>query len=250
MGQKAVILDADNTLWKLQTLYDQVREEFLSFLEGKGIDRQTAETTTKQFSAAYIQKINPATGQKYLYTAARLPASFEATLRFFIPDAAETDVRFVHELATSVFDKKAEPMEYAGQMLVDLKQAGYFLVVLTKGEDWVQKKRLQEFPYIGLIDETIIVDDKTTQIFADTVAAYNIDPARSFSIGDSINADIIPADGAGLNTILFLTHTWALERQGAVPVQTKIAKGLDEVMAIVKNEAKPVTPFPGRKPAP
>ncbi len=242
--QKAVILDADNTLWQLQVLYDEARERFLDLLQSRGIDRNEARTRSKEFSAAYINKINPATGQKYLYTAARLPASFEATLRFFLPEVAQADVEQATALANGVFERKAALMPGVGDVLKALKDAGYKLIILTKGEEWVQEKRLQEFDYIGLIDVTHIVSEKTWGVFDDLIIDHDIDPAASFSLGDSVSSDIIPAREAGLHTILLQSHTWELEKKGDIPADTITVPDLMSALNTIQDKEKKMNVTP------
>ncbi len=239
MGDKAVIFDADNTLWKLQALYDAARASFLDYMDDlTDAGRAAVRTEQQRVSALLVHEIDPATGQKYLYTAARFPASFEAALLSFHSRATDAEKAHVRLLGNSVFDRKAAPMEGVGALLRDLKQAGYKLIILTKGERWVQEKRLAEFDHTGLFDDVCIVDDKNEAVFRALIDAHDIDIDRSFSVGDSVKADIIPADSVGLNTILLRSHTWAPEAEGPVPPRAATVHHLHEVLGVISEKEK------------
>lgn len=134
-----VVFDADNTLWKTETLYDEARHAFARFIVETYHRARPNLPKDEDIDEGLVncaQRIrDKALSKTYGYSACRYARSFEDTLLFFMPDAQHADVIHVRKMALDVFEKKAEPMDGA-ETAVDALQHEYRLAIITAGERW------------------------------------------------------------------------------------------------------------------
>jgi putative hydrolase of the HAD superfamily len=74
-----------------------------------------------------------------------------------------------------------------------------------------QSRRIRESGLEKYFNQVLIVSDKNETYFKKLVTELKIDPSQSWSIGNSIKADINPSIAAGLNAVHFAGHTWHFE---------------------------------------
>ena len=227
-----IIFDADNTLWDVEALYDQARDEFCEFVETclAGSDPPC------QLDRALIDALQRHRDiQLHLtrgYTAARFARSFEDTLAFLLPFSPPETVRRSRELAFKVFDRKPRLTPGLEAVLAELG-VGHSLGIVTAGERWVQERRMSQFAYRELFKEVAIVDRKTEETFTTICRSWNVDRASSWMVGDSLRSDVMPATKAGLRCVHFLAANWIVE-QGVRPPGVPAAASMEEVLAIIR----------------
>lgn len=197
---KWIIFDGDNTLWMIEHLYDDARVNLCKYLAARGVEYRLAEDfQRKRDSALY---------DTYGYSACRFARSFEDTALEFCPDISAQDVRHVRNIALEVFERKATLPEGLEQLLNELASS-YKLGIITAGEEWVQRRRLDHFKLSATFEAVEIVEVKSATIFNVFCEKYLVNKAISWVIGDSLNSDVIPATQAGLNAILYVAKNWS-----------------------------------------
>ncbi len=163
-----------------------------------------------------VKEINPKTGNPFLYSMKRFPGSQVETYREICRKVGikpETDVeKKLYSLGLRAFDKKRYLKDIKSEALPVLK----FLadqkdvsLLLTKGDNWVQKKKIAVLKTAGLLDyfsQVRIVDDKTPDDFE--LFAKGYDGNNLYSVGNSYGSDIIPALKAGFRGIFIPVDTW------------------------------------------
>lgn len=194
-----VIFDADNTLWEIESLYDDARRTLTNTLASRGIDAAVAGETQ--------QAIDEELHKTFGYSAQRFPASFDRTLVYFFPSSSEQERAQVRNLAERVFSQPAIVHQALSEVISKLSTY-YSLGILTAGEDWVQQSRLEQFAYSHRFQAIEIVPHKDTKAFSDFSDKHQVDPKISWVVGDSLRSDIIPARSAGFNTILVASNNW------------------------------------------
>lgn len=229
--QKWVVFDADNTLWAVEHLYDEARRELCDFLESRGVPAQESE----RFQQYRDKELH----RTYGYSACRFARSFEDTVLHFLSNACSEDVRHARTIALSVFDQRAQPAPGLEASLIRLKRAGFSLAIITAGERWVQERRLADFHLREMFSIIQIVEAKTVEVFTAFSRSVGISPANAWMVGDSLRSDILPADAAGLRTILVNASNWTfVERHDhEVPPRAMVVQSLSEVPGIVLQEA-------------
>jgi putative hydrolase of the HAD superfamily len=104
-------------------------------------------------------------------------------------------------------------------------------VLLTKGDDTVQRRRIHQADLELAFDGIHIVPDKTEATFLSLLDHYGCPPAEAWSIGNSLRSDINPALRIGMNAIWVDAHVWEYERSETAPVagNLQIVASLDDV---------------------
>lgn len=195
-----VIFDADNTLWDIEHLYDDARDELCKVLAEEGVDKLEVESYQKQRDVELYKT--------YGYSSCRFARSFEDTVLHFLGNR-ETNNLIVHcrKIALEVFESEPKHNESVEEIFETLSQK-YKLGLITAGETWVQEKRLRKFHLRHMIKAVEVVEKKTESVFMDFMSKYSINNRNSFMVGDSLKSDILPALSCGLNAIWYLNHNW------------------------------------------
>lgn len=71
-------------------------------------------------------------------------------------------------------------------------------IIVTRGDRSVQQYKIDNTQLGPYFDHIKIVDAKTKQTYLDIVNEFDLDPAHTVMVGDSLRNDIIPALEAGL----------------------------------------------------
>jgi putative hydrolase of the HAD superfamily len=221
-----VVFDADNTLWEVESLYDDARRSMTDILAGRGIDR----SLSSEIQQTIDQNLHRTLG----YSAQRFPASFDQTLTYFFPNASNQERMQIKAIAERVFLRPAIVHEALAEVLTALGGI-YRLGIVTAGEQWVQESRLRQFTYRHHFSAIEIVPHKDVATFVAFAQKNAIDTTRSWLVGDSIRSDIIPARAAGFNCILLRAHNWhRVEIESmALPAGVFQIAELSEILSII-----------------
>jgi putative hydrolase of the HAD superfamily len=88
------------------------------------------------------------------------------------------------------------------------------LILLTKGDEEEQKLKVENSGLAMHFASILIVAEKDQTTYHQLVSSMDLDPARTWMIGNSPRSDINPALAAGLNAVFIPhPHTWLLEIQ-------------------------------------
>jgi putative hydrolase of the HAD superfamily len=255
MTRKAVFIDMDNTLIETQVIYKKAARDLTAMIQSCG-----------DFDAADINRILNERQLKLIETmrfdAAMLPLSYEQTLRHFVPDATETEISFVHNIARNVYATEAAVKEGVEDAIRLLAQH-YDLYLVTVGDMNVQRARVDVLPFKDVFTGIFIVEEKETETYIDVLSKTGAVAHETVMIGDSLRSDIIPAHAAGLCVIHIPAENFAVREahghdlpQGRTEVKESFgdavmhlleklgiaAPGNDNVEAPQKTRKKPKSP--------
>jgi putative hydrolase of the HAD superfamily len=88
------------------------------------------------------------------------------------------------------------------------------LTLMTKGHPEEQRMKIDRSGLGGYFRHAAVVPEKDAAAYQSLVAQLEVDPARTWMIGNSPKSDINPALAVGLNTVFIPHHaTWRLEHQ-------------------------------------
>jgi putative hydrolase of the HAD superfamily len=207
-----VVFDGDDTLWFVEHLYDQARAAAALVVKRAGLDPVWWEARERQIDVENVESFG--------VSAARFPTSSVTAYQELaraagrsVDPAVEADVR---QAAESVFSMSATPAEGAREVLEELRPA-YDLALLTKGEDWVQNKRIADAGLLSEFATIRIVPEKGDREFADLLVEFGVEPTHAWSVGNSLASDINPALRVGMKAIWIDAHVWEHERREPVP---------------------------------
>lgn len=196
-----VIFDGDNTLWLIEQLYDDARINLCEYLAARGCDKYAVELFQRERDKELYAT--------YGYSACRFARSFEDTAIQFLPQITPKDVQHIRNFALEVFERKAKLPDGLEELLKELSRE-YSLGIITAGEMWVQKLRLEHFHLTNLFSAIDIVETKNAVVFEVFCQKHKIDTSKSWMVGDSVNSDVIPANAIGLNSVHLIADNWGV----------------------------------------
>ncbi|PQM53306.1 hypothetical protein C5U48_05370 [Mycolicibacter virginiensis] len=203
-----IIFDGDDTLWRVERLYDDARERAAAIVSEEGIDPQRWINMQKEIDIASVSDLG--------LSPVRFPNSsilaYERSaieLGTTVKDATREKVRAV---SSEVFEATAPLVAGAGQVVAELAVT-HRLALLTQGDPLVQAKRISDSGLLPFFEIVHIVNRKDERCFSKLLAEAGVTPADAWSVGNSFPSDINPALRLGVRAIWIETHVWAYERR-------------------------------------
>ncbi|HEX2051688.1 MAG TPA: HAD family hydrolase [Actinomycetota bacterium] len=227
---RLVIFDGDDTLWFVEALYDAARQAARQVVIDAGLDGDRWEQLEREIDVANVSRFG--------FSVVRFPTSCVEAYRAVSREASrrpDVDIeRWIFETASSVFNTPA-PLAQDARLALESLRRSHTLILLTRGVAEVQCRRVEESGLTDLFDDVVVVDDKTPDTFRRTAWSAGAQPERSWSVGNSLRSDIVPAVHAGMSAIWIDAHVWEYERLHANVRHTRIwrADALSDVPAII-----------------
>ena len=117
----------------------------------------------------------------------------------------------IEELAAPLLAHRIEPIPDVEATLVELGRR-HDLLLLTKGDEREQQTKIDVSGFGEHFRRIVIVPEKNTEVYVQLVEVEQLDPARTWMIGNSPKSDIGPALAAGLGAVFIPNvNTWAME---------------------------------------
>lgn len=194
---KAIFIDMDDTLIVNQVLYQTAKDKFCGYMRHYGVrDAELLDV---------FERVEKEHFPVYGYSRARYPASFEKTLKTFIPDADADTVATVRDFAEEVFRTVARVKPDVPEAL-DILTSIAPVYIVTAGPDSVQQFRIDNLPFKDKFAGFHIVPKKDKDVFEGILAQYNLKPEETVMIGDSLKSDVFSAAAAGMNAVWVEAH--------------------------------------------
>lgn len=125
----------------------------------------------------------------------------------FDPDTCD----MFKELGYSLYNEVAENLPFVDSILKYLYDQNYTMVILTKGDNTVQRRRAASTGLLEYFKEVFVVDVKTPETYRGICRTYNVLPENAVMIGNSFKGDIQPALEAGLFGIFIPRGTFQID---------------------------------------
>lgn len=222
---KAAIFDGDDTLWSTEILYDNARDAVRQIVAEFGLDPHQWEIRQRIIDVANVPI--------YGFSSERFPASclqaFEdleraSDAKVKADDAARA--RLVYA-AQSVFRNNPDLVPYVGSVLQTLRSRAVRLALLTKGDPIVQKNRVEKSGLASFFDIVEIVPNKTPAVIVKVLEKLGALPSNSWTVGNSLRSDILPALEVGVNGIWIDAPVWEYERADPAAPEAFVQKVSD-----------------------
>lgn len=203
-GSHHLLIDADDTLWENNIYFERTIERFISILDHDHLTPAEVRTI--------FDEVEVATRATHGYGARAFAHTLRSTFMTLTEGnatAAEADE--MEALGLSILNTRIEPLP---DVVPTLKRLGadHDLFIVTKGDDDEQRLKIDASGMESLFDGVIITHEKSAETYHDAVASLNLDPERTWMIGNSPKSDINPALEAGINAVFIPhPHTWRLE---------------------------------------
>ena len=208
-SRQFLLLDGDDTLWENNIYFEEAIEAFIDFLAHSSMTRAQVRAALDE-----IERIN-------IGVRGYGSASFTLNLRETYERLAERELRqadidHVLRLGGQIAKQPMRLLPDVADTLAYL--AGrHDLMLLTKGYPEEQRLKIERSGLERWFTATEVVHEKSEATYRAIVAERQLDPARTWMIGNSPRSDINPALKAGLHAVLIPhEHTWGLEKEEVV----------------------------------
>lgn len=225
---RAVIFDGDDTLWETQPLYEAAKQDFVLLLRQHGIVHDAAVALLDEIDAEQVLSLG--------FSRERFPSSMVRAYEEVCSDLGLTPNLELRTkllgIGRSVFEKVPRLYSDAVRSLKSLRDR-YVLVLATKGDLEVQRKKIAALRLRRYFDQTYIVEEKTDREYLEIVNDLQIGPSCVWVVGNSVRSDINPALRAGLRAILIPRGNWEYERHDHEGRGVFVVNSLSEAVAVI-----------------
>lgn len=246
MPSTVIVFDADNTLWDTNALYmaaakqaqDVVERSGLSVVDFKrlqrGIDRDI--TPTFQLGKDQFPTSLVAAYDSLMFSSGRAHEWLVSSSANNFPGMDLRNRLQLWNAGMDVFTEPAPLFDGVNEMLAEMAALAP-LALITKGNAEVQRARIehsglgQYFSYVGVVERS----EKICADFQSALDALGGTAEASWSIGDSVPSDIVPAEQMGFRTVLFSNPTWLLEHSDEVPDSTVTVTNITDATDVVRQ---------------
>ncbi|WCF11603.1 HAD family hydrolase (plasmid) [Paenibacillus thiaminolyticus] len=203
---KLLIWDLDDTLIITNPEYEKTNQDCAEIIADELFAdfKQIIEISNKQ------RKIDLELISQYGFVR---PRYLQSWIQTYIQLCNENGKNINHLIERKLTDaienlyvRKCRNMPNSIDVLQQLKNEGYEMVVLTAGEDDVQRKRVDDAGMSKYMDAIYVYNYKTPCTLKEVLGKY---PGKShYMIGNSLRSDIYPALSNGIHGIHVIRDTW------------------------------------------
>jgi putative hydrolase of the HAD superfamily len=208
-SRQFLLIDGDDTLWENNIYFEQAIEGFIDFLAHSSMSRDQVRAALDE-----VERINIGV---HGYGSASFTKNLRETYeRLAERDLQPHDIEHVLQLGQRIASQPVQLLPEVAETVRDL--AGrHDLMLLTKGHPEEQRLKIERSGLEAFFSATAVVHEKNEATYRAIVEERQLDPARTWMIGNSPRSDINPALAAGLNAVFILhEHTWRLEKEEIV----------------------------------
>ncbi|ADV82702.1 Haloacid dehalogenase domain protein hydrolase [Terriglobus saanensis SP1PR4] len=205
VGQ-TLMIDADDTLWENNHLFDRAIASFVTFLDHK--------THTPDEVRDHLNRIEHDRVRLHGYGLASFRKSlvicFEELSGEVVTEAHRTEIDRFTALITE------SPIELLPEVDTTLAYlAGrHRLLLVTKGAEEEQVRKLERSGLADYFDGVEVLSEKHVEAYLELRHRHACEAATTWMIGNSPKSDVNPALAAGLNAVLVPhANTWVLEHE-------------------------------------
>jgi len=200
---QTLIFDADDTLWA-NVIFERVIEDYLDWVVHPTLGRAQVRTVLDEIELA--NTVAHGYGSRVF-----LRTLGDCFARLNQRPASPAEEAQIRELAAALAEHRVELLPDVAETL-DQLGSRHSLFLLTKGDPDEQHRKIDASDVSHHFIDIHIVAEKNVDTYNSMTSQHDLDPARTWMIGNSPKSDILPARRAGLNAV-FITNgnTWSLE---------------------------------------
>lgn len=197
--------DADDTLWQNETFFRLTQDRFETLLA----DHAAADHLHERLLAAERRNVGQYGFGVKGFTLSMIETAIEVT-------EGRVPATVIAELIAAGREMLSHPIEllpHAREAVTAAADAGFRVMLITKGDLMDQERKLAQSGLGDLFDAVEIVSDKTAPVYARLFARHGVAPELAMMVGNSLKSDVLPVIETG-GWGVHVPHglTWALER--------------------------------------
>src|SRR5947209_7220271 len=214
-GRQFILIDGDDTLWENNVYFEQAIEAFIDFLAHSSLSRDQVRAALDE-----VERINV---RVHGYGSASFTKNLRETYeRLAERDLQPQDIEHVLQLGQRI---ASQPVQLLPEVAETVRYLGgrHDLMLLTKGHPEEQRLKIEKSGLASRFTATAVVHEKAEETYRAIVQERQLDPTRTWMIGNSPRSDINPALQAGLNAVFIPhEHTWRLEKEEVTPADGRL----------------------------
>lgn len=209
-NRQSLIFDADDTLWENNVIFERTTDEFVAWVAGA--DRDPAQVR------AVLVEVEEANIARHGYGSAVYLRSLAETHALVTGTDADAAARLrLAEYAARFTYGSVQLLPAVADVLTHLG-ARHELYLMTKGTVDEQQRKIDASGLAARFAGVDIVAVKEPETYRQLVTDRDLDPERSWMIGNSPRSDILAARAAGLRAVFIPNeNTWAHEHADLDP---------------------------------
>jgi putative hydrolase of the HAD superfamily len=212
-----LIFDADDTLWDSNVYFLEAEAEFYELLCGSKIcSRDDVRAAIRRHELDIIAEVG--------YGRAPYVRALHRVVIDLLPAHHHEPLRIeVERIGNRLLARHCELLPEVEATLRELGSR-HRLFLFTKGQPHEQMAKLERAGLRNLFNRVGIPVEKNATAYALLLAQAELEPSRTFMIGNSPRSDINPAIRAGLRGAVFIPHphTWELEHEELDPADGRV----------------------------
>jgi putative hydrolase of the HAD superfamily len=201
-----VLMDGDDTLWKTQELYDDVKSKFAYILKESGLVEKDYDVVFEldKIDSCRVH-IRGLTTQRFVESMLILYGSLCREKGLSYQASFEREIISISKTikkSPKLFDDTIEALE--------ILKKRFPLVLFTSGHVASQKRKIAslKFDITKYFEEVRFVSIKNEKRLQKELSIMKLPPSDVCSIGNSLRSDILPAIAVGANAILVERGKW------------------------------------------
>ncbi len=206
---RVIGLDADDTLWHNETIFERVHERYRALL-------------AQYHDAATVDRTLLATEQRNLelygygvkgFTLSSIETAIELTRGKISAD----EIRTLIELGREMLAHPVELLDGVHETVAVLAQS-HELILITKGDLRDQQRKLAKSGLASHFARIEIVSEKDPATYAQVLRSHGVAPGEFLMVGNSLKSDILPVLEIGGSAAHVPYHLqWMLDRADRLP---------------------------------
>jgi putative hydrolase of the HAD superfamily len=206
---RVIGLDADDTLWHNETIFEKVHERYRASLS----EYHDAATVDRTLLATEMRNLELYGYGVKGFTLSAIETSIELTRG----KISAEEIRTLIELGQEMLNHPVELLDGVAETIARLASS-HALLVITKGDLRDQQRKLTKSGLAPHFKGVEIVSEKDPATYAEILRRQNVEPSEFLMVGNSLKSDILPVleiGGAALHVPYALT--WMLDRTDKIP---------------------------------
>ena len=206
---KVIGLDADDTLWHNETIFESVQQRYRDLLaqyhDAAAVDRTLLETETRNL-------------EHYGYGVKGFTLSaIETAIELTQGKISASEIHKLIEVGRDMLAHPVELLEGVAETLDHLARS-HQLIVITKGDLLDQERKLRKSGLAPHFKDVEIVTEKDVPTYANILKRQQTTPPEFLMVGNSLKSDIVPPLEMGACAAhVPYGLTWAHEQTNAIP---------------------------------
>jgi putative hydrolase of the HAD superfamily len=206
---RVIGLDADDTLWHNETIFERVHERYRASLSMY----HDSATVDQTLLATELRNLD-----LYGYgVKGFMLSAIETAIELTSGKISAEEIRALINLGREMLNHPVELLDGVAETIASLASS-YVLLVITKGDLLDQERKLTKSGLAAHFKGVEIVSEKNAATYASILRRHDVRPTEFLMVGNSLKSDILPVLEIGAAALhIPYQLLWKLDRTDEIP---------------------------------